>query len=93
MKHYIMINHGVGKPDAWDEYFSMLTDNGHLIGGSSLGSGIAVRKKVFSKAKSKTVTGFIVIQAKDIREAKKIMYQSPVHLSGGTVELFPFVES
>ncbi len=91
MKEYIMINHGVGSPASWDEYFKMLHDEGHMMGGSALDHGISVRDGKFSDAQSQTITGYIVIQAEDLDAARKIMLQSPIHQAGGTVELFTLV--
>lgn len=94
MKKYLMLNHGQGgSPEAWKAYFEMLLAGNHLVGGSALGEGLALKKGLFSGAKTRTVSGYIVIQARDLRSAKKILSQSPVHQSGGTVELFPLVKS
>ncbi|MEO6053442.1 MAG: hypothetical protein ABIP97_05460 [Chthoniobacterales bacterium] len=95
MNQYLMINHGVGTPAKWAEYFEMLQAGGHVIGGSSLDENAALSLKgnVFADAISKTITGYIVIKAADLKTAKRIMAQSPIHQAGGTVELFPLVES
>lgn len=92
MTEYIMINHGVGSAENWDEYFTMLRDGNHLIGGSALDHGIAIRDSTLSEAVSKTITGYIVIQVESLERAKEIMAQSPIHQAGGTVELFPLVK-
>jgi|GEM_PF-3842435 len=64
-----------------------------MIGGSSLDHGIAVQNGIFSEAKSSTITGYIVHQARDIESAKGIARQSPAQLSGGVVEVFTLTES
>lgn len=91
MNQYLMINHGVGTPENWDMYFTMLHQDGHMIGGSSLGEGIAVTDGVFSEARTPSITGYILIHAKDLESAKDIARQSPVHQAGGTVEVFPLI--
>ena len=86
-----MINHGVGSPAHWDEYFKMLHDDNHIIGGSALDHGISLKEDSFGDPISKTISGYIVIQAKDIDAARRIMIESPIHKAGGTVELFTLV--
>ena len=92
MIQYIMINHGAGSSESWHEYIKMLCDGGHMIAGSALEHGMAVQAGTFTPIRSKTITGYIVIQAPDIETTKNIMLQSPVHQAGGMVELFPLVE-
>jgi hypothetical protein len=93
MAEYLLINHGKGTTEGWDAFFKMLCDNDHLIGGSSLDHGISVKNGTFSEAVLKTVTGYIVFQAKDFETAKNIALQCPVQQSGGVVELFTLVPS
>lgn len=93
MNKYLLINHGKGTEGDWDAFFEMLNAGSHLIGGSSLGRGMAVRGGVFSEALSQTITGYIVIQAESLERAKEIALKCPVHQTGGTVELFTLVES
>lgn len=93
MPKYLMINHGVGTPQNWEAYFDLLIGGEHLIGGSSLASGVSLTQGTYASAVSKTVTGYIVIDADDFQEAKKLMAESPVHRAGGTVELFPLEET
>ncbi len=91
MNKYIMINHGVGQSNDWDDYFSMLHEKGYIIGGSALDNGISLENNRFDSCISETVTGYIAIEVPDIDTAKSIMVQSPIHISGGTVELFTLV--
>lgn len=91
MHKYLLINHGVGAPANWEAYFEMLHAGGHMIGGSALDHGIAVQIGTVSEARSKTITGYLVIQAADLETAKQIALQSPVHMAGGTVEVFTLV--
>lgn len=93
MTQYIMINHGVGTSNDWESYFQMLRDGNHMVGGSALGRGISLKDSTYSEALTPTTTGYIVIHADTLDQAKELMSRSPVHKSGGTVELFPLIES
>jgi len=90
---FIMINHRTASTENWDEYFKMLREGSHMIGGSALDHGISLKEGVFTQAQSATITGYIVIQAEDLEAAKNIASQSPIHKAGGTVELFTLVET
>lgn len=93
MPKYLMINHGVGAPEHWETYFDLLIGGDHLVGGSSLASGISLQNGQYAGAISETVTGYIVIQADHLDQAKDLMTQSPIHRAGGMVELFPLEET
>ncbi len=93
MNKYLLINHGKGTDEMWDVFFKMLGEGNHLIGGSALDHGIAAQAGAFSEALSKTITGYIVIQAESMERAKEIALACPVHQTGGTVELFTLIES
>lgn len=93
MNKYILINHGVGSTEGWEQYFAMLHDQGHFIGGSALDYGLSVTGGHFAEPISRTITGYIVIQAKDLETAKSLAAQCPVHLAGGTVEVFTLVKT
>jgi hypothetical protein len=93
MPKYLMINHGVGAPEHWETYFDLLIGGDHLIGGSSLASGISLKDGRYAAAISESVTGYIVIQADSLEQARDLMIQSPIHQAGGTVELFPLEET
>ena len=77
----------------WEAFFKMLSEGQHLIGGSSLDHGIAAQSGAFFEAKSKTITGYIVIRAESLEKAKEIALKCPVQQTGGTVELFTLVRS
>lgn len=93
MPEYIMINHGVGTSANWDQYFKMLREGNHLMGGSALEPVVSVKWAVFSDVRTPTMTGYILIRAESLERAKEIMVQSPVHQAGGTVELLMLVRS
>jgi len=91
MEQYLLLNHGVGTSDHWDEFFKMLHEGGYFVGGSSLGQGSALRKGIFADPISPTVTGYILIQTENIETARHLARLCPVHVAGGTVELIPLV--
>lgn len=93
MPKYLMINHGVGSPEHWEAYFDLLIGGEHLVGGSSLASGMSLRNGQYAGAISESVTGYIVIHAENLEQAKELMVKSPIHAAGGTVELFPLEET
>ena len=45
---YILINHGTGASEGWEQYFAMLHEQGHMVGGSALNHGLSVKDGVFS---------------------------------------------
>jgi hypothetical protein len=90
MTEFMLINHGVGLPEKWDAFFTMLSEGGHMIEGSSLEHLMSIQGGVVSEDHSSAATGYTVFQAKDLTEAKEIMRQCPVHQNGGTVQLFTF---
>lgn len=91
MNKYLMLNHGAGTKQQWDDYFTIVFDGDHFIGGSSLDedSALSVKDGVFGPAISPTVSGYIVIQAESLEKAQELMRLCPVHQNGGTVEVFP----
>lgn len=91
MKHYILLNHDAGPSAGWDVFFEMLLKGNHLIGGSSLECGLSVRGEIWGAVITPTLGGYIVIQASDLEAAKQIAKMCPIHLSGGTVEIFTCV--
>lgn len=93
MNKYLLINHGSGTSEGWEAYFKLLHDRGHIIGGSALDYGLSVKDNIFSGPISPTVTGYIVIQAEDLETAKSLAVQCPVHVAGGTVEVFTLIKS
>jgi hypothetical protein len=92
MNQYILINHGVGTPENWDSYFDMLHEKNYIIGGSALDHGVSIKDGTTHSARSETITGYILIQAPDLDTAKELALKCPVHLAGGTVEVFTLVK-
>ncbi|CAN5566659.1 hypothetical protein BH09VER1_BH09VER1_48380 [soil metagenome] len=93
MNKYILLNHSSVPSDGWDAYFALLSAGGHFIGGSALDYGLSVSGGHFAEPISRTITGYIVIQAPDLETAKSLATQCPVHRAGGTVEVFTLVKS
>ena len=93
MIQFLMINHGDAPRAEWDQYLAMLRDHQHLIGESAVGPGVSADHSLISKAATPTITGYLLIQAKTQEKAQEIMTLCPVHKHGGTVEIFPLIES
>ena len=95
MNKYLMLNHGSGTKQQWDDYFTIVFEGDHFIGGSSLdeAAAIAINRDAFGPAISRTVTGYIVIQTETPEQAQELARLCPVHQNGGTVELFPLESS
>jgi hypothetical protein len=66
-------NRKESSPESWDKYFAALKKGNHMIGGSALGKGIAMKNAKLIPQISKTIGGYMVIQARDRRVAKKLM--------------------
>jgi hypothetical protein len=73
--------------DQWSKYFSGLRSSGHFDGGSSIGSGLRVRKGGADLASTTDLEGYIRLRANDIDAARKFLVGNPVYEGGGTVEI------
>jgi hypothetical protein len=73
--------------DRWGEYFSGLRSSGHFDGGSSIGSGLRLRKGGADRAATTDLEGFIRFRARDIDDARKFLAGNPVYEGGATVEI------
>ncbi len=93
MPRYLLLNHGTGQAELWPPYLEKLQQGQHLIGGSALNPGIALQGGNLSGAQTATLTGYLVIEADSWEAAQAIARESPVHQSGGSVELFPLIRS
>lgn len=93
MNLYLMLNHGSASSEEWTAYIQLLSSNRHLQGGSALADGISLQNSSFSAPISPTITGYILIQAESLDQAQSLVAQSPIHKSGGTVELFTLVRT
>ena len=71
----------------WGEYLSSLRSTGYFDGGSSIGSGLRVRKGCADLDAAADLDGFIRVRATDIDAARKFLAGNPVYEGGGTVEI------
>jgi YCII-related domain len=90
MKDYMLLMHDdAAKPEGdWAPYFRKLEASGHFEGGSGIDDrGICMVKSGTPKDITGHLIGYIVIQAPNITEAKKLVIGNPVYEAGGTVEI------
>jgi hypothetical protein len=91
MKEYILLMHGdtTQAVDAsrWNSYFAALTAKGIFDGGSSIGTGEAMRRDSASAATTDHLAGYIRVRALDLQAAKDLVAGNPVYEAGGTVEV------
>ena len=90
MKDYMLLMHDdATKPEGdWGPYFRKLESSGRFEGGSSIDDqGICMTKSGKAKAITSHLVGYLVIQAPNITEAKKLVIGNPVYEAGGTVEI------
>ena len=71
----------------WRNYLASLRASGQFDGGSSVGSGLVVRKGHADRPSTTTLDGFIRIRADGIAGARKFLTGNPVYEAGGTVEI------
>lgn len=76
-----------GKPETWDPYLKSLDAAGVLRGGSAIGSGLCLRKEGTPAEVSKSIVGYIKIEAPNVLQARKFLPGNPVYEAGGTVEI------
>ena len=90
MKDYMLLMHDdATKPEGdWGPYFRKLESSGRFEGGSSIDDqGVCMMKSGKPKAITSHLVGYLVIQAPNITEAKKLVIGNPVYDAGGTVEI------
>jgi hypothetical protein len=95
MKKFLLIMHTNRKessPESWGKYIADMKKGELLVGGSALGKGFAMKKSRVIPQISKTIGGFMVIHARDIRVAKRLMRTNPMHVIGSPVELIPLID-
>lgn len=76
-----------GNPAAWEQYFATLRSAGRFQGGSSIGDGECVSKGRPPKQTTSHLSGYIRVQARDLKDAKALLEGNPVFEAGGTVEI------
>jgi hypothetical protein len=71
----------------WAHYITSLRAGKHFAGGSALGGGTLVKSDAVSDAITSQIVGYMVINASDIEEAKRLARENPACRAGGTVEV------
>ena len=85
MPDYVMLMKGTAESGDWDTYIEKLVESGLFRGGSSLGKGIAVSKRVADGACE--TTGYMRFSADSIEDVKELLEGNPVYQAGGCIEI------
>jgi hypothetical protein len=76
---------------AWVPYLSRLRRSGEFEGGSSIGEGATFR--AVEEPKPRTgVTGYFLVNTKDLASAQVYREGNPTFVAGGTVEIRRLIE-
>lgn len=100
MREYILLMHddsreasrGEGDGD-WGRYLEGLSKSGRFLGGSAIGGGECFALSGVSKAVTSHISGYLVVQAESIEEARCLLAGNPVYEAGGTVEIRELLRS
>ncbi len=92
MNDYIFLMHAdhsgsAGDSAAWGRYISMLRATGKFEGGSSMGDGMCVNHSGTTKPITAHLSGYMLIQAQSLEDARTLLVGNPVLDAGGTVEI------
>lgn len=71
----------------WGEYFASLHSSGRFEGGSSIGSGLHLRKGHPDRPSTPALSGFIRVRAENLVGARTLLAGNPIYEAGGTVEI------
>jgi hypothetical protein len=71
----------------WGEYFRKLRAAGGFNGGSSIGSGVQLRKGAAPVPANRAIEGFIRVEAESIEAVQSLVDGNPNYEAGGTVEV------
>jgi hypothetical protein len=85
--------------EKWGAWMTELTQKGHLEAGQALmmdglsiiGEAKSVKDGPYAEAKD-LLTGFVIVKAKDMTEAKALSMGCPIFTYGGSLELRPVME-
>jgi hypothetical protein len=72
---------------AWEPYFGGLIASGNFQGGSSIGTGICIRKAGAVPEVASHLTGFIRVRADSFDHARTMVAGNPDYEAGGSVEI------
>lgn len=82
------LGEGQGRPhEQWAAYFTERRAAAAFQGGSSIGSGVCVRKGGSPRDISRHIGGYIRVRAADLDAARALVAENPVYEAGGTVEI------
>lgn len=89
MAEFLLLMHGdaVRATEGWDDYFVMLRARDAFEGGSSIGTGVTLRKAGEAAALSTQLTGYIRVRTDDLAAARALVAGNPVYEAGGTIEI------
>ncbi|MEE1926263.1 hypothetical protein V0R50_20320 [Pseudomonas sp. 148P] len=92
MNDYMLLMHrdahnpqAAADPERWGEYLAWLQGTGQFDGGSSIGTGLRLRKGRPEQPDDSDLSGFIRVRAASLEEAKGFLSGNPVYEAGGTV--------
>lgn len=72
---------------AWGRYLETLLQSGRFLGGSAMGAGQCYALSGTRKEVSSHITGYLLVQAAGIDEARRFLAGNPVYEADGTVEI------
>jgi hypothetical protein len=91
MTEYIFLMHDDAiddvNQDAWEPYLSKLEQGGFLRDTSAIGDGVCARKSGAPGSVTAQLTGYALVNAASLDQAKSLLIGNPVFEAGGTVEI------
>ena len=91
MTEYIFLMHDDAidnvDEDSWEPYLSKLKQGGFLQGGSAIGDGACARKSGTPGSVTEHLTGYVLVDADSLDQAKSLLIGNPVFEADGTVEV------
>ncbi len=87
----MLMKGGVGENGDWNTYIDRLIKTGMFRGGSALSNGLCANKQGINRPC--VVTGFMRLEADNIKQIRELLEGNPVYESGGEVELLELIET
>src|SRR5580704_7571763 len=86
---FLMHNDATDYPDenAWEPYLGKLKQGGFLQGASVIGDGVCARKSGAPAPITEELTGYVMVRADSLDQAKSLLMGNPGFEAGGTVEI------
>lgn len=72
---------------AWEPYLQRLRETGRFQGGSAIGNGVCVRKDGRHVRVTRSLVGYLRVEAASFEDAKALLAGNPHLEAGGTVEI------